>query len=73
MHVFDLRDRCPTGCASLASVQIAVLDDGALSRYGVTCRHEARAVVEVPLNRRHALLCCAECATLLGVIERPVD
>jgi hypothetical protein len=71
MHVYDLRDR-QTGRDSRSSQQTReLLDDGARSPYGVACTHEARAVVEVRLGARHALLSCAECGTMLGVAPAP--
>lgn len=71
MQVYDIRDR-QAGNASRSNQQAhELLDDGALSPYGVACTHEARAVVEVRLGPRHLLLNCAECGAILGVAEAP--
>jgi len=75
MQVYDVRDRQPrpdrhAECEQ--SVQGQILDDGALSPYGVACMHEARAVIEIALGGRSTVLWCAECGTLLGVTQRPV-
>ncbi|HEX5506501.1 MAG TPA: hypothetical protein VFW96_28040 [Thermomicrobiales bacterium] len=70
MQVIDVRDRRPDRHADRPVQEI--LDDGAVSAYRVACVHEARAVVEVVLGHQRTLLCCAECGTPLGVIQRAV-
>lgn len=72
MQVYDVRNRQPDHHADPYLRQIQVLDDGAVSPYGVACVHEARTVVELALNGQHTLLCCAECGALLGVTQHPV-
>lgn len=71
MQVYDIREQSPDKPANADRQARQLLDDGALSPYGVACLHEQRAVVETPLNGRHLLLNCAECGTLLGVTQGP--
>ncbi len=71
MQVYDIREQKPDRPIHADRHAQQLLDDGAISPYGVACLHEQRAVVEVRLGERHLLLSCAECGTVLGVTQRP--
>ena len=71
MQVYDIREQSPDTPTHADRQAQQLLDDGAVSPYGVACLHEKRAVVEVRLNGRHLLLSCAECGTSLGVTQGP--
>lgn len=71
MQIYDVRERRPHRDAGQRVDYHQVLDDGAVSPYGVACVHDARAVIEIALGRAQTMLCCAECGSLLGVVQRP--
>lgn len=71
MQIYNIRERSSDRPTHADRQARQLLDDGAVSPYGVACHHEKRAVVEARLNDRHLMLSCAECGTLLGVTQRP--